>query len=286
MPGSLRLPIATVVTGFILLLLNAFQHTDAAENAKIDTESLFSFLIGTDIGEVGEKELESETRAALGKGAGFYGGLFQRLSVEYTPADNVRLEFGATGASHRIVGVPGLEDLRRGSLQSTSLELRYRFLNRDNAGVGLTVLAEPALGFNDETSGQRVDQYNSSFALLLDGQIGRGGVGVLNLAYEPQVTRDRTQGEWSRSSTFEISSGFMQRIQSSFFVGAELRYLRAYEALTLSSFSGHAVFVGPALFYRPNDDWRISAGSSTQIAGHKEPNRPSSYATSAEPRSD
>jgi hypothetical protein len=34
--------------------------------AEIDTEHLFGFLTGTDIGEVGEKEVESETTGQFG----------------------------------------------------------------------------------------------------------------------------------------------------------------------------------------------------------------------------
>jgi hypothetical protein len=33
--------------------------------AEIDTEHLFGFLTGTDIGEVGEKEVESETTSCV-----------------------------------------------------------------------------------------------------------------------------------------------------------------------------------------------------------------------------
>jgi hypothetical protein len=39
---------------------------------EIDTEHLFVFAIGTDIGEVGERELESETNSRFGKRTGSY----------------------------------------------------------------------------------------------------------------------------------------------------------------------------------------------------------------------
>jgi len=63
---------------------------------------LFGFTIGTDIGEVGEKELEGQTTGRFGKRDGSYTGLSQMLSAEYTPMQNFRLEFSATGIYHDI----------------------------------------------------------------------------------------------------------------------------------------------------------------------------------------
>ena len=38
----------------------------------IDTEHLFGFMIGTDIGNVGEREFQSETTGRFGKNGGRY----------------------------------------------------------------------------------------------------------------------------------------------------------------------------------------------------------------------
>jgi hypothetical protein len=96
----------------------------------IDTEHLFGFTIGTDVGEVGEKELESNTLWRVGKRAGSYSALSQALSVEYTARQNLRLEVSATGVYHDIVGVPGLDDQRRGAFDGLSFDMRYRILDR------------------------------------------------------------------------------------------------------------------------------------------------------------
>jgi hypothetical protein len=64
---------------------------------------LFGFTIGTDVGELGEKELESNLAVAPGKRAGSYSALPQALSLEYTANQNLRLEVSAVGAYHDVL---------------------------------------------------------------------------------------------------------------------------------------------------------------------------------------
>src|SRR4051794_27036030 len=52
------------------------------------------------------------------------------------------------------------------------------------------------------------------------------------------------------------------------FLGAEVRYLRAYEGLALQHFRGEAVFVGPTLYAKLSDHFTISAAYSAQVSGH------------------
>src|SRR5215203_1890353 len=91
---------------------------------KVDTEYLFVFLAGSDVGEVGEKELENTTVNRFGKRNGTYNVLSHTLALEYVPIENLRLEVGAITGYHAISGVSDLDDLRRGSFQGLSLEIR------------------------------------------------------------------------------------------------------------------------------------------------------------------
>src|SRR6516165_3668350 len=126
---------------------------------KIDTEHLFAFTIGTDTGELGEKEIEGQTDGRLGKRDGSYTALSQTLSAEFNPIQNFRMELSGTSIYHDISGVSGFDDRRRGGWQATSLDLRYRFLDRERTGVGLLIDAEPRWARIDETTGEPVDQY-------------------------------------------------------------------------------------------------------------------------------
>lgn len=235
---------------------------------RIDTEYLFGFVTGTDIGEAGEKEIENTTVGRFGKGTGSYRALSHAVALEYVPVENLRLEMGAIGGYHAISGVNDLDDIRRGSFQGLSLEIRYRLLERERAGFGLALLAEPHWARIDETSGQPVDQFGADLAVLIDKELVPNRiVAAFNVFYTPEVAQSRVTGEWSREANLGVGAGLMAQISPGLFVGGEARYLRAYESLGLNDFAGHALFLGPNLFFKPAERWRVTASWAVQVAG-------------------
>jgi hypothetical protein len=62
-------------------LLPACVHAEG-----IDTEHLFGFMIGTDVGNVGEREFQSETTGRFGKNGGRYRAVGQEFELEFVPA--------------------------------------------------------------------------------------------------------------------------------------------------------------------------------------------------------
>src|SRR6266568_6662339 len=139
-PQTVKSPTTEIVKP-ILLIVTAIVALGSivARADAIDTEHLFGFTIGTDIGEVGEKEFESNTLSRLGKRAGSYSALSQSLFLEYTAVQNLRLEVSATGVYYDIVGVPGLDDRRQGAFDGLSFDMRYRILDRAHAPCGLMI---------------------------------------------------------------------------------------------------------------------------------------------------
>src|SRR3954469_2134692 len=95
-----------------------------------DTEHIFGFMIGTDVGNPGERELQSETTGRFGKGNGTYRALSQEVEIEVVPLPNFRVEVGGTATLHDITGVPDIGDRRQFNFQGASLDLRYRLLDR------------------------------------------------------------------------------------------------------------------------------------------------------------
>src|SRR6266508_2151216 len=235
---------------------------------QIDTEHLFGFTISTDIGDVGEKEIEAGTTARLGKRSGSYTALAQTLSFEYTPARNLRLEVTAAGAYHGIVGVPGLDDRRQAAFDGLSFDARYRLLDRANAPFGLAINVEPHWGRVDETSGAPVDRHGVDLTLAADKELVPNRiVGAFNLLYTPEVSRSRIDGTWSRESTVGVATALMVQIRPSIFVGADARYLRSYEGLGLDRFEGHALFFGPTVYAKLSARSWIALAWSAQVAG-------------------
>src|SRR5438045_138004 len=192
MPPRAKTFLAAVVS--LAALLPACVHAEG-----IDTEHLFGFMIGADVGNVGEREFQSETTGRFGKNGGRYRAFGQEFELEFVPVQNFRIEIGSTFASHLISGVPGLDDQRRLSWQGGSVDLRYRFLDREAAPFGLTFAAEAHAHRVDETTAEAVRSFGTEFRLAFDGElVPNRGVAAFNLIYEP---------EWTRF----VGSGLMQR---------------------------------------------------------------------------
>ena len=69
---------------------------------EIDTQFIFGFTAGADVGELGEKEIEHETIALLGKRGGSYVGLTDQLLAEFVPVKNFRFEIGLPFAYYDV----------------------------------------------------------------------------------------------------------------------------------------------------------------------------------------
>src|SRR4030095_10772804 len=109
-----------LISAAVLALGPIVVHAD-----EIDTEHLFVFAIGTDIGEGGERELESETNSRFGKRTGSYTALSQSLEAEFTPIENFRLSIGGSLAYHNIAGVNGFRNRRKRSFEGVFVDMRY-----------------------------------------------------------------------------------------------------------------------------------------------------------------
>ena len=260
------------ITALALVVMAAPRLAQAEESGarkgEIDTEHLFGFNTGTDIGEVGDRELEGEVDARLAKRTGSYAAFSPMLGYEVVPIENLRLEVSPSLADHAIGGVSGLDDRRQTAFQGLSFEARYRLIDRAHAAFGLALDVEPHWGRVDETSGAPVDQYGVDLAILADMELVKDRlVGVFNLRWAPEAMRSRLTGEWMREASLGASAGLMVHVRPGLFVGVEARYLRRYEGLGLDNFAGHALFLGPMTFAKLDDHWWLSAALSIQVAG-------------------
>ena len=234
----------------------------------IDTEHLFGFMIGTDIGHVGEREFQSETTGRFAKNRGNYRAIEQEFELEFVPVKNVRVELGASFASHYIRGVPGLEDRRQLAWEGVSVDLRYRFLDRDAAPFGLTFAVETHANRIDETSAAAVRSYGTGLTLAFDRElIPNVAVAALNLIYQPEWTRLVGTGAAERESTIGAAFGLMVQTRPGLFLGGEARYLRQYEGIGLQEFASQALFVGPTAYLQLSPRSRLTAAWSIQAWG-------------------
>jgi hypothetical protein len=234
----------------------------------IDTEHLFGFMIGSDVGSVGEREFQSQTTGRFSKSDGRYREISQELELEFVPAKNFRIEMGSTFASHDINSVPGFEDRRQLAWQGVSVDLRYRFLDRDAAPAGLTFAVESHADRIDETTAALVRKYGTEMTLAFDRElVPNVAVAALNLIYQPEWTRLLGTGAADQESTIGAAFGAMAQMRPGFFVGGEARYLRKYEGIGLDEFAGQALFVGPTAYFRLSERSRLTLAWSVQAWG-------------------
>src|SRR3954464_7217785 len=233
-----------------------------------DTEHIFGFMIGTDVGNPGEREFQTQTTGRFGKGGGTYRALSQEVEIEVVPLPNFRVEVGGTTTLHDITGVPDIGDRRQFNFQGASLDLRYRLLDRGRAPFGLTVAAELHGDRIDETSGAKGRMYGTDFTLAFDRELVPNFViGALNLIYQPEWARFEVAGVSEKSSPIGPAFGGLGRVRPDMLLGGEVRCFRQYEGIGLGGFAGQALFVGPTAYFQLSERSRLTMSWSMQAWG-------------------
>src|ERR1700712_1955641 len=234
----------------------------------IDTEHLYGFMTGTDIGNVGEREFQTQTGGRFAKNGGNYRAIGQEFELEFVPVKNFRVEMGTSFAAHDIRGVPGLEDRRQLSWESVSVDLRYRFLDRDAAPFGFALAVETHANRVDETTAAVVRSYGTGLTLAFDREvIPNVAVAALNLIYQPEWTRFIGSGAAEQESTIGAAFAVMAQLRPGFLLGGEARYLRKYEGIGLEELSGQALFIGPTAYFQLSERSRLTASWRVQAWG-------------------
>ena len=251
---------------FALVIASPLAQAEpvAGKFVEVDTEHMFGFTEGSEIGEKGETEFMSETTGHFGKSRGSYSQVASTLEAKYTLTDRFRVSGAATFAYYDISGVPGMDDRRQASVQSISFGARYRLLDHQQAPFALTLSAEPRRGFVDEWTGAPADEIGAVFAALVDRELIHDRLyAAFDLSYEPE----RTRPEISRQATFGVGAAVTGLTAARVFVGVDVRYFRQYDGLPLNAFAGQALYLGPTFYANLGPHALISAAWETQVWG-------------------
>jgi hypothetical protein len=266
--GFAELTAALANTIRLAIVCAGCMLSGAARGEGIDTEHIFGFLIGSDVGDVGEREFQSQTTGRFGKGAGRYRVGEQELELELVPAKNFRIELGTSLTGHDIAGVAGLDDRRQLTWQGASLDLRYRLLDRAIAPFGMTLSVQNEVGRIDDASGTSARQYGTALTLAFDREVVPDlAIVALNLSYQPEWTRFAATGETERDATVGAAFAVMAQLQPGILLGGEARYLRRYDGFGLNVLAGQALLVGPTAYFQLSSRSRLTASWSTQAWG-------------------
>jgi hypothetical protein len=243
---------------------------DASSWHDIETKYIFGFTTGSGIGLEGEKEFTIDTIARFGKRDGHYAATETKYEFEFTPTQFIQIEFGALGSTHNIGGVTGLDDRNQVALGGAFAELRYLAIERtSNNPLSVTLAVEPTVRRTDETSGERVRNFEFETTINADLELVKNRLFAgVNLLYEPEVTQTAT-GDTQREAKFGGSAALSLRIASNVVFGGEVWYLRHYDAANLTAFTGDAVMLGPTLYIRFTPKMFMTAAWNTQVWGRE-----------------
>jgi hypothetical protein len=237
---------------------------------ELETKYLFGFTTGSDIGEEGEKSVELETTAALGKRGGSYRMIEQEFEFEGVPTQFFAYELSAHVGNHSINGVEGIDNIDRTQFSGFSSALSYLIIGRGpGSPIGLTFSATPEWARVDGTSGVRTRDFSTEFRLIADTElIANRLYAAVNALYQPEIAKASGDLATSRTATAGVTAALSYRVAPKVTIGGEVEYYRAYEGFGLRSLDGHALYAGPTLYVQFTTKSHLAVAFSSQITGH------------------
>jgi hypothetical protein len=237
--------------------------------SELETKYIFGFTFGSDIGDVGERELELTTKVNFQKRAGSYVALEQEAELEYNPTDSFQIELGAAGVYHAISGVEGFDDFHGANLGGLSSTFRYLLIARGpGSPIGLQIAVMPEWSRVDD-AGKLATTFQAETRIIADTELVSNRLfAAVNAIYAPEIARNFGDLNGKRASTLGLLGALTYRITTKVSLGAELEYYRAYDGLGLNTLAGDALYVGPTFHMQVTNKFILSAAFSTQITGH------------------
>ena len=246
----------------------AHEGESSAGAPEINSEYIFGFTRGTEIGEAGNVEIESGSVGRIGARAGSYSAFASDLALLYTATDHFRIAPILTVDSFRFRGIPGVDDRANSAVEGPALELKYRFLDYKSAPFGLTLSATPFYAGVEPLTGEPLRQAGSTFVLGVDRALVADRVfGALNVSYGLSRSFSTLSGVATNGSTFGASGALSFQVVPGTTFGGELRYVSAYDGLGLNHAAGNALYAGPTFYSRLGEKAFVSAGLNVRLRG-------------------
>lgn len=249
----------------ILLPFAAQSQKAGAEGAGtedgFDTEHIFGFAEGSDIGPEGAVELESFTIGSFGAIPGHFDA-GNDTSARYTVTNQLRLSVGTLSDYFHIRNVPGLRDRTAAEFSGIVTEARWNILNRLTSPFGMSLTIDPEWRRTDPSSARHSDNFGVTTALLVDREVVPGKVfAALNLIHSASFL-PLDGGGWEHEDSFSAIVSGAYVITPDIIVGAEM----SHENLARNGcLNAHALFIGPELFLRLDKSLTATIAWAAQI---------------------
>lgn len=226
----------------------------------VDSEHIFGFTEGADIGDKGESELESITIGRLGK-QGAFVDLTNETSYRYGVEQSFRASVGILTDYYSVHDSPGYLD-RTGPRQSGwTSEFRWQFSEHDSAPIGLTLSLSPTWRrVNDPAPGQG-QAFTLPVSLLADHVLIPNELySAVNVTVAP--TFSAVAGLWQGAQPLELSAALARALSDRIFLGGEVRWAARN---LIAPFGDHAFYMGPSLYVMLRENLTVKAAWSAQV---------------------
>lgn len=244
----------------ILLLSSLAQAQEKQTGATVDSEHIFGFTEGADIGDKGESELESITIGRLGKQGGF-AALTNETSFRYGVEQGFRASVGTLTDYYSVHDTPGYLDRTGLRYSGLTSEFRWQFSEHDSAPVGLTLSFTPTWRRVDDPAPGQGLSYLLPVSLLADRVLIPNRLyAAVNVGVAP--TFSYVAGSWRNTLPLEISAALAAAVGDRIFLGGEVR-LAAQNQTAL--FGGRALYIGPSFFVKLQENLTFKAAWSLQV---------------------
>ncbi len=237
------------------------DDADGAGKEKIETEHIFGFTEGTDIGGKGEQEFESTTVGRFGT-PGEYTATGNESAYRNVIFDGFRLSFSALPEYYGVHDMSGLANRDRLDLGGLSSEFRWQVSDRTSFPIGLSLSLMPEWRRLDDPTGANAEGFEIPAAIAIDAALIPDKLFMAsNLIYDPSILR--TGGAWEHDTSLEASTAASYALTPEVFVGAEIRYV-SWDNQGLMSSRG--LFAGPSLYLKLSKTAALKVAWSAEIS--------------------
>jgi hypothetical protein len=195
---------------------------------EIETKYIFGFTDGSDIGIEGEKAIELEMTAGIGRRGGQYAAIQQEVVFEHVATQNFAYEFSAHGIHTNIRNVEAMDDINKTAFGGLSAKFRYLLLGRGpESPIGLTISAEPEWARVEAGTGVNSQIWGAKFKIAADTELIANRLYLAgNLIYALEVIRLPGMVGWERASSLGVTAALAWRLTSAITIGAEVEKLQ------------------------------------------------------------
>jgi hypothetical protein len=253
--------LAIAVSGPSMAQAEEVEAQSKQSESEIETEHIFGFTEGTDIGEKGEREIESTTVTSFGK-IGNYADVSNETAFRYVITDRLRLSVGMLSDFYAIHDVPDLADRTSLGFSGLDGEARFVVVDHHNAPFGMDVGLTPQWRRLDDVSGARTQSYAVPIVVSIDKEVVSETLyTALNMTYTPSLTR--IDGVWQHEDATEVSAAISGVVAPNMLLGGEIRHLAVAEN---GSFKSQALFGGPSFYARLSNEVEAKIAWSMQLS--------------------